>query len=360
MELWASGAAAPRGIRHVARDVEEKGWDGLSIVDSQNLSGDPFVALAMAATVTDRLKLATGVTNSITRCAAALATSIASVHSVSGGRAVLGIGRGDSALAHLGRAPARLEQFERYLRHLQAYLSGRSVPFDELVDIPPDLAPPMSELELADAPPDSRIGWIANSRAGVSKVPVEVAASGPRVIAIAARTADRVMFTLGAEPERIRWGIALVRKARQEAGLDPEGIAYGAYIACACHPKIEVARDLVKGRLTVHARFGVMHGKTSGPLSKDQQAVMLKLRNAYDMRKHTQRDSAQAAVLTPAFTDQYAVVGPPERVIERLHALAKLGLGKFILGGSRSTTESAEAKQAQHLLETEVLPALRG
>ncbi|MBI4082126.1 MAG: LLM class flavin-dependent oxidoreductase [Candidatus Lambdaproteobacteria bacterium] len=360
LEIWASGASAPRGIRRVARDVEEKGWDGLSVVDSQNLSGDPFVALAMAATVTERLKLATGVTNSITRSAAVLATAIASVHSVSGGRAVLGIGRGDSALAHLGRAPARLEQFERYLRHLQAYLGGAGVPFEEIVDIPTDLAPPMAELHLADAPPDSRIAWIAESQAGDRKVPVEVAASGPRVIAIAARTADRVMFTLGADPARIRWGIALVRKARAEAGLDPDAIRYGAFIACACHPKIEVARQLVQGNLTVHARFGVMHGKTSGPLSDHQRDVMLNLRNAYDMRKHTRRDSAQAAVLTLEFIDQYAVVGTPERVIERLRALERLGLSKFILGGSRSTSEGGEAAQAKHLLETEVLPVLRG
>jgi 5,10-methylenetetrahydromethanopterin reductase len=344
---------------HVAKDLEERGWDGLSVVDSQNLSGDSFVSLAMAATVTERLKLGTGVTNSITRNAAALATAIASVHSVSQGRAVLGIGRGDSALAHLGRAPARVEQFERYLGQLQAYLSGKSVPFDEIVDIPTELAPPMSELQLAEAPPDSRIAWIAETQAGDRKVPVEVAASGPRVIAVAARTADRVMFTLGAEAERIAWGIELVRQARQEAGLDPDGIAYGAYISCACHPDIEVARRLVQGGLTVHARFGVMHGRTSGPLSEHQKQVMQNLHSAYDMRKHTHGDSAQAAVLTPEFIDQFAVIGTPDRIIAKLQALQKLGLDKFILSGSWRTDNATDGKMAKQLLETEVLPALR-
>ncbi len=359
MELWTSGVSAPRGILRVAPDVEEKGWDGLSVVDSQNLSGDSFVALAMAATVTQRLKLGTGVTNSITRNAAVLATAIASVQSVSRGRAVLGIGRGDSALTHLGRAPARLDQFERFLRHLQAYLSGQGVPFDEIVDIPLSMAPPMSELHLAEAPPDSRIAWIAERQSATQKVPVEVAASGPRVIAIAARTADRVMFTLGADSDRIAWGIGLIRQARKAAGLDPDTIAYGAFIACACHPKIDVARHLVQGNLTVHARFGVMHGQTSGPLTDDQRAVLQNLRNAYDMRQHTQRDSAQAAVLTPEFIDHYAAVGTPERVIEKLQALEKLGLTKFILGGSRSTTEAGEAAVSKRLIESEVLPALQ-
>ena len=75
------------------------------------------------------------------------------------------------------RAPARLKQFERYLRQLQAYLAGDSVPFEE-IDIPHDFAPSMSELHLHDAPPDSRIGWIAEGvKKGNAKVPVEVAAS---------------------------------------------------------------------------------------------------------------------------------------------------------------------------------------
>ena len=59
----------------------------------------------------------------------------------------MGAERGGNA-----RAPARLAQFERYLRHLQAYLAGEAVGFDD-IDIPKDAAPPMSELELADAPP---------------------------------------------------------------------------------------------------------------------------------------------------------------------------------------------------------------
>ena len=75
---------------------------------------------------------------------------------------MLGIGRGDSALAHLGRAPARLAQFERYLRQLQLYLAGDSVSFDD-IDIPADVAPPLSALHLHDAPPASRIGWIADN-----------------------------------------------------------------------------------------------------------------------------------------------------------------------------------------------------
>ena len=92
-------------MARVAEKLEADGFDGLAVVDSQNLSGDPYVALALAAKATSRLGLATGVTNPYTRHPAATACSIASVQAVSGGRAVLGIGRGDTALFHLGMKP---------------------------------------------------------------------------------------------------------------------------------------------------------------------------------------------------------------------------------------------------------------
>ncbi len=172
-------------------------------------------------------------------------------------------------------------------------------------------------------------------------------------------TASEGSYHGTAEPERIAWGIDLVRKACTEAGLDPDTIAYGAFISCACHPDIAVARRLVQGGLTVHARFGVMHGKTSGPLSDSQKQVLQNLHSAYDMRKHTHGDSAQAGVLTPEFIDQFGVVGTPDRVIDKLQALQKLGLDKFILNGGWRTDKSNEGETAKHLLETEVLPELR-
>ena len=359
MELWTHAYSAPRAIVRSARLAEDGGWDGLSVVDSQNLSGDPFIALAQAANVTESLKLQTGVSNSITRNAAALATAIATVQSISRGRAVLGIGRGDSALAHLGRAPARLPQFERYLTHLQTYLKGGRVAFDAIEDISLDAAPPVNELELAHAPADSHIQWIADTQSGDRKVPVEVAASGPKVIAIAARTAERVVFTVGASPERLQWGIDLAREACRAAGREPAELKFGAYINCACHPDIDTARNLVRGGLTVYARFGIMHGRTSGPLTENQREVLDTLRTTYNMNQHTRGDSDQASVLTPAFIDEYAIVGSPDTVIERLAQLHAMGIDKVILSGTRSGVDEA-TEQARGILETEVLPVFRG
>ncbi|HXT82708.1 MAG TPA: LLM class flavin-dependent oxidoreductase [Acetobacteraceae bacterium] len=354
MEIWTTGVASPRGSARTAQALEAAGWDGLLVVDSQNLSGDPYIAMAMAAAATTRLGVGTGVTNPVTRHASVTAASVASVQRIAAGRAVLGIGRGDSALAHLGRAPARLAYFARYLRQLRAYLTNEPVAFPD-IDIPLEFAPPLSELELADAPPASRIAWIA----GGQPVPIEVAASGPRVIALAATLADRVMFAVGADVDRIAWGIGVARAARAKAGLDPAGVSFGAYVNCGCNTDIARARDLVKGGLTTFARFSVMHGKASGPVSASDSAVLHHLHDSYDMRAHTQADSRQAGTLTDTFTDRFAIVGPPDTCIARLRALAALGLDKIAMAGGMRGASEADARTSRTLLETEVLPALR-
>src|SRR5215471_9201714 len=112
-EMWTASIAAAASIEARASAFENAGWTGMMAVDSQNISGDCYVALALAARATENLRLGTGVTNPLTRHPAATAAAVASIQVASNGRASLGIGRGDSALAHLGLAPARVGYLER-------------------------------------------------------------------------------------------------------------------------------------------------------------------------------------------------------------------------------------------------------
>ena len=355
VQLWTLTASSPSSIERAAQRAEAAGWHGLAVVDSQNLAGDSYVALTLAAGATERIGLATAVTNPVTRHPAVTASAIASVQVASRGRASLGIGRGDSSLAHLGRAPAGVGTLERYLEVLQAYLRGDRVPFEALT-FHEQIAPDVSTLGLADTPEASRILWLDRE---LPKVPVEVAATGPRVIAAAARHADRVMFALGADPERLAWGIETARKARSQAGLDPDSAVFGAYVNCVAHPEHDVARQLVRGGLTTFARFAVMHGQVAGPATTEQAAVLASLHDGYDMKHHTRADSPQAELLPPAFVDRYAVVGSPKVCRKRLEELAGLGLDKLILIGPTAGADRTAARAAEELLAAEVLPAFR-
>ena len=335
--------------------AEAAGWDGLGTVDSQNLSGDPYVFLALAATGSERLGVATSVTNPVTRHPAVTATSAMTVQRVSGGRMVLSIGRGDSALAYLGRAPARVAAFERYLAQLQRYLRGEEVPFAELA-MDDALAPPVETLALADAPDASAIHWPRD----LPKVPVEVAATGPKVIALAARHAERVMFALGADPERVAWGIELARSAAREAGREPATLKFGAYVNVACHDDAAVARELARAGTSLFARFSAMHGTVSGPAEGGQEAVFLGVRERYDMNKHAQRGGAQTQVLDDAFMDRYAIVGDAASCTARFEELIELGIDRFSVSGPNFLARGGVDREAAERLTTDVLPGLRG
>ena len=55
--------------------AEELGYGGVWVADSQSVMRDAYALLAVAATRTDRIRLATGVTNALTRHLAVLACS---------------------------------------------------------------------------------------------------------------------------------------------------------------------------------------------------------------------------------------------------------------------------------------------
>lgn len=152
----------------IARRAEMMGFDLCLFTDSPHLAGDPFAQACLAAAKTSTIRLGTGVTNPVTRSAEVIASAIGTVHVESGGRAVLGLGRGDSAAAQAGRRPASTDRLEACAGEVRGYLG------------------------------ESGIGWLAAS--GLPPVPIDVACTGPRSIAAAVRTADRVSLLLAPRP----------------------------------------------------------------------------------------------------------------------------------------------------------------
>ncbi len=355
VEFWTSGVGMPRATVKRAVQAEREGWDGLGLVDSQNLAGDPFIELALAAAATTRIKLGTAVTNPLTRHPAAMATAIATVQAESDGRAVLGIGRGDSALAHLGLAPAPVPYFVRYLERLQGYLRGEDVAFDVATDGAGEVKS-ADALNMAGAPSASRLHWLRPTQL---KVPVDVAATGPKVIAAGALHAERVTFAVGANAARLQWGIDTARAARSSAGIDPSGWGIGAYVPVLAHPDRAVARRAIAGVVASYARFSVMHGSVAGPVDSATRDTLHNVHAAYDMHSHFTHGSPQSQVLTDEVIDTFAIAGPPQYCIERLQELVEVGVTKVFVMGGGFRSDPQEASAAHRRLVDDVLPAMR-
>jgi 5,10-methylenetetrahydromethanopterin reductase len=354
VELWTAGVGVPGLAANRARRLEAEGWAGMGIVDSQCLSGDPYVAAALAGAATSTLKLATAVTNTVTRHPAVAATAAASVQAETGGRFVLGIGRGDSALAYLGLAPAPVPQFEHYLERLQGYLRRDEVPFDLETDAVSGLRS-SSTLGMDAGPRVSRLRWL---RDGHPKVPVDVAASGPKVIDVAARFGDGVTFAVGVDPHRLGWAIDAARTARRLAGLDVESLALGTYVPMFVHDDRATARHLVSGGVGSYARFSVMHGTVAGPVADSQRDSLNAVHAAYDMNAHFTHGSPQSKVLTDEVIDAFAIAGPPSYCVERLQELAAIGIRRVFLTGPGLGVDREEAATSHRRIVDEVIPRL--
>jgi 5,10-methylenetetrahydromethanopterin reductase len=318
IEVWMHSFSFAGKVAAHAAQIEEWGFDGMLLADSQNLNADIWVELGLAAAATKRIGLGPGVTNPATRHPAVTASAIATLQVESGGRAGLGLGRGDSALTQIGREPVPVEELERALVEIQGFLRGE-------------------EVELTHGA-NSRIGWIADS--GQPKVPVAVAATGPKVIEAGARHAEQVDFTVGAERDRLSWAVSEARASGDHH------VALGAFI------------NIVRGSTAILARFATEGAPPDG-LSEVTRRGIDELAADYDESRHGQSAAAHATKLTDGFVDRFAVVGPSDEVATRLGELAELGLDRLIVVPGSLDADPGEVRESNARFAAEVLPALQ-
>ena len=332
-EFYLRSYPVPDGMQAHAATVEEDGWDGLLFMDSQNLSMDVFGSMYLAASSTSRLKLGTAVTNLVTRHPAVVASAFATLHHVSGGRAHIGVGRGDTALELIGVKPPSAPRFEVLIDHLQTYLQGEPVDINGF---------------------ESHITWLPLD--GESKVPVDVFGSGPKVISVGARLGDRVTVTVGAELERVKWAVQTARQARVSAGLDPEPLSIGAFVVVGAGTDQKALDELIRGNASISAYF---QRNVTSSLSRSDATVVKGVTSHYDNYHHGLEHATQSETLSEDFLRRFCILGSPDECIERLQGLIGTGLSHVtIVGGSRDI-ESAVRERSDHLVAKEVLPALQ-
>lgn len=195
-------------IDELAREAEERGFESLWVAEHSHIpvgrktpySGggelpemykrtwDPFVALTLAAAVTTRIKVGTGVCLLIQRDTIHTAKEVASVDQVSGGRFLFGIGGGwnqDEMEDHgtdFGTRWKRLREQVEALKSLwtedEASYHGELVHFDATWAWPKPVQKPHPPVLLGGNGPRTlqRVvryadGWIPNGRGYLERIP---------------------------------------------------------------------------------------------------------------------------------------------------------------------------------------------
>src|SRR5262249_33423053 len=146
---------------------------------------------------TERILLGPFITNPTSRHPAVAASAAVTLQKMSSGRALFGIGLGETSIRDLGVHPMPLPQFEEYVLAVRGLCQGRSVQHEGR---------------------ELRLLWEA------ADVPILVAGDGPRIQRLAGRVADGAIVGNGATPEVVRHALSNVRAGAEEAGRDPDSV----------------------------------------------------------------------------------------------------------------------------------------
>src|SRR5207249_10717033 len=109
--------------------AEAEGFDYAWLFDSHVLWQEVYPIFTLMAANTRRIRIGPCVTNPATRDPTVTASALATLNEISGGRMVMGIGRGDSARRVIGQTPVTVELLGWATELMQDLAEGREVDY---------------------------------------------------------------------------------------------------------------------------------------------------------------------------------------------------------------------------------------
>jgi probable F420-dependent oxidoreductase len=286
--------------------AESQGFEYGWTYDSHVLWQESFPLLTLAVQATSTMKFGHCVTNPGTREPTVLASGYATLHDISDGRMVMGIGRGDSARRFIGQKPVRVAEFERRLAMIKDFMNGREVQWNE------------KELQLK---------WV---REELPEIPLHVAGYGPKALAVAGRVGDGVIIQL-ADPVIIQWIMDTARKAAEEAGRDPDALEC---IVCApshISDDIADAREQVRwfpAMVSNHVMDLIERYGFDSEIPKEL-TEFVRVRKFYDYEEHSRVGAKHGEFVTDEICDRFCVLGNAEQATAKLKELEDVGVDQF-------------------------------
>jgi 5,10-methylenetetrahydromethanopterin reductase len=287
--------------------------------------------LSALARTTERIRLGTGVTNPYLRHPNLIAASVSTLDRLSGGRAFLGLGRG---------------QAEWYERAFGMATGKPLAVLEETVELlrawwrPPHRA---SGRGVSGQPPHFPVD---NWERGVGPIqdpfPICLAAVGPKALALTGRIADGLIINDLASPTFVERAVTAIRRAAEAAGRDASSFSVylrgGITITENPEPILERRKTTIA---MIHALPG-MDRLLDAP-GFDTERIIAEVRRHMrteevlaqgggfaDLRRAGDLDAAKSAIPTELVA-QLALVGPAGELRERLRGLAALGVTHVFL-----------------------------
>ncbi len=321
-----------QAVGPIAKLGEAQGYDLIGIGDSPSLCHDPFVALAIAAQQTNRVRLGTTVTNPQTRHPLILANLAASLAQLAPGRTFLGLGIGNSGVRHAGAAPATLDSLESTVDTVRRLLAGTAV-------------------DMAGS------GMLVYGRG--RRIPILLACSGPRSLRQAGRIADVVLINVGFSPDVIADGMRWVREGAEAAGRDPATVELWAFGIGAIADNREQALDEAIGPAVAIAAYVLRGNASTKRIPPAVAGKVGQLLREYQYGEHlvpghtSNYHLASRLGITDYLLDRFTIAGTPEDCRGKIAALREAGVHNLCFSFSGGPDP---ARYVQRFGE-EVLPA---
>lgn len=307
---------------------EKKSFESIWVAD-ENPSPpfrDVYGCLTAIAMKTSTVGLGTSIVNPYTRHPALIAVATLTLHELSGGRAIVGLGPGGS----MPLTPLEVEMWDRPLETIRNSVDLlRKLFRGERVSSDSDVVRSRN-IELFSKP----------SR----PIPIYIGSRGPRMLALAGEIADGVLMNALPIPY-LKEAIGFVHKGAEKAGrkLDDLDIIYEARFAISEDRK--EARNLVRPNVayTISDSPSLVI-KRAGIDEKEQ-------RNVRELLRNRGLNSASSAV-TEEMIDMFAVAGNPKDCAAGFLKILKLGIKHLSL----SSPFGPNAEEALNLVSQEVIP----
>jgi F420-dependent oxidoreductase-like protein len=313
--------------------AEDAGFD--SVWTAEAYGSDAIVPLTWIAALTKKIKLGTGIVQMPARSPAMTAMTAMTLDALSGGRFILGIGPSGPQVVEgwhgvpYGKPLQRTREYVDIVRKVLA----REVPVEHHG----------KEYRIPyDGPGASGLGKPLKSILhGRKDMKIYTASISPKGIALAAEIADGVI-PIWMNPERWDLYEAPVKEGFGKAGgrKSMENFEVAPFVTCVMGPDVEKCRNAVKGNLALYiggmgARSKNFYNDYARRLGYEDAAG--KIQDLYLTGK-----KAEATALVPdKLVDDVALVGPKERIADRLKAWKASPVKTMLIGtGSLDTVRA--------------------
>jgi 5,10-methylenetetrahydromethanopterin reductase len=313
----------------LAERADRYGYAMIGIADTPGNAMDPWVSATIVARACRRARIALCVTNLLTRHPAATAAAIASLDLVSNGRAVLGIGAGHSGTRNVGLAKSNANELAEGVTFIKTLLQGR----------PASLGSAAAHLP-----------WVKRAP------PVFLAASHPRPLQAAGRTADGVFVNFGLGADNMRASQGEIAQGATAAGRSLEDIEVWQIAALDCNEDRNLARGKVGAMLAFVAGYviGDKNLETRG-VPHHVREPLLELRRRYSTRPgEADIRLVQELGLFDYLSQRLAICGDPDDCLAQARAAKAAGATRLMF----TVSLASDPVRTVELFGEHVLPKL--